>query len=103
MEDRSILVVQMIYTPNFYIDILGVKIESPTSGKIRLFAKNKMVIESYNIEDSDNNMKIVRTTTYFFNMFFFLNFLANNNMIDKDGKVLKDSFNMGEDDSPSLA
>ncbi len=97
------MVIQMIYTPNFYIDIFGVKIESPTSGKIRLFAKNRMIIEPYNIEDADNNMKVVRTTTYFFNMFFLLNFLADNNLIDKDGKVLKDSFNMGEDNSPKLA
>ena len=103
MEDKSVLVVQMIYTPNFYIDIFGVKIESPTSGKIRLFAKNRMIIEPYNIEDMDNNMKVVRTTTYFFNMFFLLNFLVNNNIMDKDGKVLKESFNMGEDESPRLA
>lgn len=102
MEDKSVLVVQMIYTPNFYIDILGVEIESPTSGKIRLFAKNRTVVEPYNIEDIDNT-RIIRTTTYFFNIFFFLNFITNNNMIDKDGKVLKNSFNMGEDDSPILA
>lgn len=103
MEDKSVLVVQMIYTPKFYIDILGVKIESPTSGKIKLFAKNKMVTEPYNIEDIDENTKVIRTTTYFFNIFFFLNFIANNGMMDKDGKILKDSFNMEEDNSPSLA
>ena len=97
------MVIQMIYTPNFYIDIFGVSIETPTSGKIRLFAKNRMIIEPYNIEDMDNNMKVVRTTTYFFNMFFLLNFLVNNNIMDKDGKVLKESFNMGEDESPRLA
>lgn len=91
----------MIYTPNFYIDIFGVSIETPTSGKIRMFAKNKMVIEPYNIEDADKDTKIVRTTTYFFNVFFFLNFLVNNDMIDKDGKILKSSFNMG--DSLNLA
>ena len=97
------MVIQMIYTPNFYIDIFGVSIETPTSGKIRLFAKNRMVIEPYNIEDTNNNMKVVRTTTYFFNIFYFLNFITNNNMIDKDGNVLKNSFNMGEDESPRLA
>lgn len=95
------MVIQMIYTPNFYIDIFGVSIETPTSGKIRMFAKNKMVIEPYNIEDADKDTKIVRTTTYFFNVFFFLNFLVNNDMIDKDGKILKSSFNMG--DSLNLA
>lgn len=35
------MVIQMIYTPDFYIDIFGISIESPTSGKIRMFAKNK--------------------------------------------------------------
>lgn len=95
------MVIQMIYTPNFYIDIFGVSIETPTSGRIRMFAKNKMVIEPYNIEDADKDTKIVRTTTYFFNVFFFLNFLVNNDMIDKDGKILKSSFNMG--DSLNLA
>ena len=103
MEDKSILVVQMIYTPNFYIDIFGISIETPTSGKIRLFAKNKEIIEPYNIEDDDNGIKILRTTTYFFNIFYFFNFITNNNMIDEDGKVLKNSFNMKEDTGPILA
>lgn len=95
------MVIQMIYTPNFYIDIFGVSIETPTSGKIRMIAKNKEVTEPYKIENADKDTKIVRTTTYFFNVFFFLNFLVNNDMIDKDGKILKSSFNMG--DSLNLA
>ena len=56
------MVIQMIYTPDFYIDIFGIFIESPTSGKIRMFAKNKEVTEPYKIEDA----KVVRTTNYFF-------------------------------------
>ena len=95
------MVIQMIYTQNFYIDIFGVSIETPTSGRIRMFAKNKEVTEPYKIEDADKDTKIVRTTTYFFNVFFLLNFMVNNDMIDKDGKVLKNSINMG--DSPNLA
>lgn len=90
------MVIQMIYTPNFYIDIFGVSIETPTSGKIKLFAKNKEIIEPYNIEDADKDTKIVRTSTYFFNVFFLLNFIANNSMMDKDGKILKNSINMGD-------
>lgn len=97
------MVIQMIYTPNFYIDIFGVSIETPTSGRIRMFAKNREVTEPYKIEDADKDTKIVRTTTYFFNVFFFLNFIANNGMMDKDGKVLKNSFNMKEDTGPNLA
>ena len=98
------MVIQIIYTPNFYIDIFGVSIETPTSGKIRLFAKNKEIIEPYNIEnDVDNGIKILRTTTYFFNIFYFFNFIANNNIINEDGKVLKNSFNMKEDTGPILA
>lgn len=97
------MVIQMIYTPNFYIDIFGVSIETPTSGKIRLFAKNKETVEPYNIEDGDNGIKILRTTTYFFNIFYFFNFIANNDMMDKDGKVLKNSFNKKQDTGPILA
>ena len=97
------MVVQMIYTPNFYIDIFGVSIETPTSGKIRLFAKNKEIIEPYNIEDDDNGIKILRTTTYFFNIFYFFNFITNNNIINKNRKVLKNSFNMKENTNPTLA
>ena len=55
------MVIQMIYTPDFYIDIFGISIESPTSEKIRMFTKNKEVIEPYKIEDA----KVVRTTNYF--------------------------------------
>lgn len=93
------MVIQMIYTPDFYINIFGISIETPTSGKVRMFAKNIEVTKPYNIEDS----KIVRTANYFFDMFFLLNFMANNNMIDTNGKVLKNSFNMKEDTNPTLA
>lgn len=56
------MVIQMIYTPDFYINIFGISIETPTSGKVRMFAKNIEVTKPYNIEDS----KIVRTVNYFF-------------------------------------
>ena len=92
------MVIQMIYTPDFYIDIFGIFIESPTSGKIRMFAKNKEVIEPYKIEDA----KIVRTTNYFFSIVFLLNFMTYNDMIDTKGEVLKNSFNMKEDTKPTL-
>lgn len=91
------MVIQMIYTPDFYIDIFGISIESPTSGKIRMFAKNKEVIEPYKIEDA----KVVRTTNYFFSIVFLLNFMTD--MIDTKGEVLKNSFNMKEDTNPTLA
>lgn len=94
MENKSVLVVQMIYISNFYINILGISIETSTSGKIKLFTKNKIIIEPYNIEDTDKDIKVIRTTTYFFDVFFFFNFIANNNMIDKDAKVLKNFLNM---------
>lgn len=94
MENKSVLVVQMIYISNFYINILGISIETSTSGKIKLFTKNKIIIEPYNIEDTDKDIKVIRTTTYFFDVFFFFNFIANNNMIDKDSKVLKNFLNM---------
>ena len=102
MENKSVLVVQMIYIQNFYINILGISIETSTSGKIKLFAKNKIIIEPYNIEDTDKNIKVIRTTTYLFDVFFFFNFIANNNMIDKDAKVLKNSLNMEENTSLNL-
>ena len=82
------MVIQMIYTPDFYIDIFGISIESPTSGKIRMFAKNKEVIEPYKIEDA----KVVITTNYFFSIVFLINFMTD--MIDTKGKVLKNSFNI---------
>ena len=91
------MVIQMIYTPDFYIDIFGISIESPTSRKIRIFTKNKEVIEPYKIEDT----KVVRTTNYFFSIVFLLNFMTD--MIDTKGKVLKNSFNMKEDTNPTLA
>lgn len=91
------MVIQMIYTPDFYINIFGIFIESPTSGKIRMFTKNKEVIEPYKIEDA----KVVRTTNYFFSIVFLLNFMTD--MIDTKGKVLKNSFNMKEDTNPTLA
>ena len=87
----------MIYTPDFYINIFGIFIESPTSGKIRMFTKNKEVIEPYKIEDT----KVVRTTNYFFSIIFLINFMTD--MIDTKGKVLKNSFNMKEDTNPTLA
>ena len=93
------MVIQMIYTPDFYIDIFGISIESPTSGKIRMFTKNKEVTESYKIEDA----KVVRTINYFFSIVFLLNFMTHNDMIDTKGKVLKNSFNMKEDTNPTLA
>ena len=92
------MVIQMIYTPSFYINIFGISIETPTSGKIRMFAKNREVTEPYKVEDTN-----VKTTSYFFNMVFLLNFMANNDMIDTNGKVLKNSFNMKEDTNPTLA
>lgn len=91
------MVIQMIYTPDFYIDIFGIFIESPTSGKIRMFTKNKEVIEPYKIEDA----KVVRTTNYFFSIIFLINFMTD--MIDTKGKVLKNSFNMKEDTNSTLA
>ena len=91
------MVIQMIYTPDFYINIFGIFIESPTSGKIRMFTKNKEVIEPYKIEDT----KVVRTTNYFFSIIFLINFMTD--MIDTKGKVLKNSFNMKEDTNPTLA
>ena len=91
------MVIQMIYTPDFYIDIFGIFIESPTSGKIRMFAKNKKVTEPYKIEDA----KVVRTTNYFFSIVFLLNFMTD--MVDTKGEVLKNSFNMKEDTKSTLA
>lgn len=91
------MVIQIIYTPDFYINIFGIFIESPTSGKIRMFTKNKEVTEPYKIEDA----KIVRTTNYFFSIVFLLNFMTD--MIDTKGEVLKNSFNMKEDTKPTLA
>ena len=93
MGDKSILIIQMIYTPKCYISILGVNVINSTSGKIKLFVNNKEIIEPYSIIKS-NNKKFIKTANYTFDFLFFLKFLINNLMITSDGIIIKPSFNI---------